>query len=126
VGKNLKVGFAATAIVACAVFAAPQALAGGQKYDSHIGISNHAPAFHGDVDAEVVKCVPNRIVRLYREKDGDDKLLGQDQTDGTGEWAITEPGEFTLKSGVYYAKVTATIVGGDRCKRDRSRGVFVD
>jgi hypothetical protein len=126
VRKNFKLGLAAAAIAACATFAAPQALAGIQKYESHIGISDRAPAFHGDVDAEVPQCVPARIVRLYREKTGEDKLLGQDQTDGTGEWAITEPDDFTLKSGLYYAKVTATIVGADRCKRDRSRKIFVD
>ena len=124
-GKKLKVGLAMSLIGCCAI-AAPHAIAGVQKYESHIGISDMAPAFHGDVDAEVPQCVPNRIVRLYRERTGEDKLLGQDQTDGTGEWAITEPDEFTLKSGVYYAKVTATIVGGDRCQRDRSRKLFVD
>ena len=124
--RKLKLGLAAAAITACGLFAAPQALAGIERYESHIGISEMPPAFHGDVDAEVPQCVPGRIVRLYREKPGDDKLLGQDQTDGTGEWAITEPGDFTLKSGVYYAKVTATIVGADRCQKDRSRKLFVD
>ena len=124
--KNLKLGLAAAAIAACGMLAAPQALAGIQKYESHIGISEMPPAFHGDVDAEVPQCVPARIVRLYRERPGDDKLLGQDQTDGTGEWAITEPGDFTLKSGAYYAKVTATVVGGNRCKKDRSRTLSVD
>ena len=124
-GKKLKAGLITTLLAGCAI-AAPHALAGVTKYESHIGISEMPPAFHGDVDAEVPQCVPSRIVRLYREKDGDDKLLGQDQTDGTGEWAITEPGDFTLKSGVYYAKVTATLVGGNRCQKDRSRKLFVD
>ena len=125
-GKNLKAGIAAVAIAVCGAFAAPQAFA-VDSIESHIGISEMAPAFHGDVDAEAAYCVPSRIVRLYREKPGEDKLLGQDQTDGTGEWAITEPGEFTLKSGAYYAKVTATIAGpGDRCQRDKSRTLFVD
>jgi len=125
VGKKLMAGLAMT-LMAGFVIAAPNASAGIQKYESHIGISEMPPAFHGDVDAEVPQCVPSRIVRLYREKPGDDKLLGQDQTDGVGGWAITEPGDFTLKSGVYYAKVTATIVGGDRCQKDRSRKLFVD
>lgn len=124
-GKKLRIATAGV-FVACAALMAPNALAGIQKYESHIGISEMAPAFHGDVDAEVVQCVPARIVRLYRVKNGDDKLLGQDQTDGSGEWAITEPGDFTLRSGVYYAKVTATIVGGSRCQKDRSRTLSVD
>jgi hypothetical protein len=126
VGKHLKAGIAGVAIAACGAFAAPQALA-VDSFESHIGISEMAPAFHGDVDAEAVSCVANRIVRLYRVKNGDDKLLGQDQTDGFGQWAITEPGDFTLKSGAYYAKVTATIVPpGDRCQKDKSRTLVVD
>ena len=54
--------------------------------------------------------MPSRIVRLYRVKNNEDKLLGQDQTNATGEWAILEPGEFTLKSGLYYAKVHASLL----------------
>jgi hypothetical protein len=126
VGKNLKLGLAAVAVIACGALAAPQALA-VSSYESHIGISDHFPAFHGDVDSESGTCVPSRIVRLYRVKNGDDKLLGQDQTDATGEWAITEPGDFTLKSGVYYAKVNASLNGlGDRCQKDKSRKIPVD
>ena len=64
--------------------------------------------------AEGQNCVPSRIVRLYRVKNNEDKLLGQDQTNATGEWAILEPGEFTLKSGLYYAKVHASLAAERR------------
>ena len=125
-GKNLKLGVAAVAVAACGALAAPQALA-VTSYESHVGISDMAPAFHGDVDSEGQNCVPSRIVRLYRVKNNEDKLLGQDQTNGTGEWAILEPGEFTLKSGLYYAKVHASLLpSGNRCKQDKSRRIFVD
>jgi hypothetical protein len=126
VGKNLKLGLAAVAVTACGALAVPQAVA-VSYYDSHIGISEMAPAFHGDVDAESPTCVPSRHVRLYRKQNNHDKVLGNDETDATGEWAITEPGEFTLKSGVYYAKVTASLnMSGDRCRKDKSRKLFVD
>ena len=49
-GKNLKLGVAAVAVAACGALAAPQALA-VTSYESHVGISDMAPAFHGDVDA---------------------------------------------------------------------------
>ena len=126
-GKNAKVGLAAIAALVCGALAAPQALA-VDKIESHIGISERFPAFHGDVDAEENECVPHRTVKLYREKNGPDKFLGQDGTSATGEWAITEASHgFILKSGVYYAKVSASIAGdGDRCTKDRSRTVFVD
>lgn len=126
-GKKIRVVLAVSLAVFAALMA-PSAVAGGlQKYNSHIGISKMFPAFHGDVDAEVPQCVPLRKVQLYREKNGDDKRLGTDQTDGTGEWAITEASDgFVLKSGAYYAKVNASLVGGKRCRKDLSRIVVVD
>jgi hypothetical protein len=126
VGKNLKLGLVAAAVAACGALAVPQAVA-VSTYESHIGMSDHAPAFHGVVDAESPSCVPSRHVRLYRKQNNHDKVLGNDSTDAGGNWAITEPGEFTLKSGVYYAKVTASLNGiGDRCQKDKSRKIFVD
>jgi hypothetical protein len=124
-GKKLRAGMVTAVAVACGMLAV-QAFA-GQRYESHLGISDRAPAFHGDLDAESPTCVASRHVRLYRKRNNEDKILGNDQTDATGEWAITEPGEFTLKSGVYYAKVTASLnMSGARCEKDNTRKISVD
>ena len=121
-GKNVKVGLAAAAIVLAERWSRRRRSQARGQFESHIGISAKCPAFHGDVDAEEQQCVPHRIVRLYRVRDNHDKLLGQDQTDVTGKWEISEASDgFILKSGGYYAKVNASFAGdGDRCTKDKS------
>ncbi len=122
VGAKLAAGAAAIAI---GLAAAPQAL-GVTAYETHIGISNHAPAFHGHLDAGSPLCVNNRRVGLYREKSGGDKKIGSTHSDAMGDWSILED-QFVLKSGAYYAKANASLTpAGDRCRKDRSRVVVVD
>jgi hypothetical protein len=77
------------------------AAARDMPFDSKIRLKNAFPAFHGKVKSDGDMCVANRKVRMFKEKRGEDKLLGKDRTDADGYWEVLqEPG-----SGVYYDKV---------------------
>ena len=106
-----------------ALAAAVPASAQDMTYDSKIRLKNAAPAFHGKVKSESTLCVPNRKVRLFKAKRGeDDKLLGKTRTDSEGRWEILK----TPKSGVYYAKVNQFESTSYNCLADKSKKVVID
>jgi hypothetical protein len=115
------------ALAAAAIAAIPALAANTVKIDSRVTISDNAPAFHGHVKSERNACERHRKVKLYKQRHGDDKLLGKDKTNRHGRWVIKlDP----LKSGAYYAKVKRREEGTAGtiyvCRRDTSRTVVID
>lgn len=61
---------------------------------------------------------------MFKQKNGEDKVLGKDRTDFEGKWQVLdEPG-----SGVYYAKVNqfSDESTGLACAADVSKKVVID
>jgi hypothetical protein len=67
--------------------------------------------FKGKIDSEKGGCVSDRKVKLYRKKNGDDKKLGGDETNGKGKFSI-DVGSAPPKDGTYYAEVKQATIGG--------------
>jgi hypothetical protein len=104
-------------------FAASPAWGGGTA-SVEITIKMSAPIFHGKVTSSRDECSAKRVVYLYRVKDGPNKLLGTDGTNGQGQWKILED-QFTLKPGVYYAKAPKlNLESGATCLADKSDNVI--
>ncbi len=131
--RNVRGACAGVALaLACAFAAVVPADAGDvATFETRLGMSTKAPAFHGKVRSDSRACKRNRRVRLYRKlRPGKPKkLLGYDRSSRKGKWAVTEPEEFTLRSGLYWAVVSRKVIQTPVttiCTRDRSRRVFVD
>ncbi len=121
--KRTRIALAIGLAGALALAAAMPAAAQDMTYESKIRLKNAAPAFHGKVKSESTLCVPNRKVRLFKAKRGeDDKLLGKTRTDSEGRWEILK----TPKSGVYYAKVNQYESTTYDCLPDKSKKVVID
>jgi hypothetical protein len=86
----------------------------GSGYSTKIVVSLKVPAFHGTLRSDKGACATSRMVTLYRERSGPDKLLGTDRSNAKAEWSIPI-GKPT--SGSYYAKASAK----GRCKPARSK-----
>jgi len=116
----------ATALAAVAGLAAvaPAAVAQDMPFDSKIRLTERFPFAHGKVKSDSPDCIANRKVRLFKEKSGEDKVLGKARTDMDGKWTI----EKTPKSGVYYAKVNqyANESTGLVCLPAKSKKVAID
>ena len=97
-------------------------------FDTKLIMRQTAPAFHGKVKSDSDLCVADRKVKLYRKKRaGRPKhLLGTDRSDENGKWAVLED-QFTLKSGIYFAKTRKILDTSTPlptfCDRDVSRKV---
>jgi hypothetical protein len=112
---------------AAAIAAIPALATNTVKIESRVTISDNPPAFHGHVRSQRNACERNRKVKLYKQRRGADRLLGNDETNHRGRWVIAvEP----LKSGAYYAKVKRREEGTAGtiyvCRRDTSRTVVID
>lgn len=100
-------------------------------FPTKVSIAEQAPAFHGKVKSDTEDCIGDRKVKLMRRKRAGRpvRTLGRDRTEDNGRWAITEPDDFTLKSGIYFARAPRQIVDTPVptvCAKDRSRKVVVD
>lgn len=100
-------------------------------FGTRVTISSDPPAFHGRVFSDADVCREQRRVKLLRRtRPGRPvRVLGTDRTEGNGRWAITEPDDFTLRSGIYWARAPRKIVETPVptiCARDRSRRLVVD
>ena len=100
-------------------------------FDTRLVMRETAPAFHGKVKSDSDDCVADRKVKLLRRKRPGRPLrqLGTDRTSDRGRWAITEPDEFTLRSGIYFSRTPRAIVNTPLptvCTKDRSRKIVVD
>jgi hypothetical protein len=116
----------ALAALPAAALAAPASAGNEVRFDSKVRISLHAPAFHGRVESENHACEVNRTVKLFKRRDGADKLIGTDDTNGQGRWLVSvDP----LKVGRYYARVKRREEGAAGttfvCRADQSRDIRV-
>jgi hypothetical protein len=117
------------AILAIAIGCLPVLSASGRPsatYATKVRISENEPAFHGRVQSTFEPC-EKRKVRLVRKGEDGNKLIGEDRTDGKGQWKVRME-ELTLKSGTYYAWSKRKKVGRKIfvCKPDRSRPIVID
>jgi hypothetical protein len=121
--------FVVAAVIAVPVVClAPLAASGAPSttYDTKVRISGEEPAFHGRVQSTFEPC-EKRQVRLVKKSDEGNKVIGEDRTDGKGQWKV-DVGELTVKSGTYYAWAGRKKVGRKIyvCKPDRSRAIVID
>src|SRR4029077_6602401 len=61
---------------------------GAGKNSTKIVVSLKFPAFHGPSSPPRVPCLGSRRVKMYRERNGQKKLLGSDKSEDNGNWAI--------------------------------------
>jgi hypothetical protein len=94
---------------------APSADAQGAAARLHIRAVSGQRAFRGHVETPHHVCRPARRVRLYREVDGPDYVVGRAETRADGTWrANVERGEYRPGS-YYYARVAPKRIAGRRC-----------
>jgi hypothetical protein len=112
--------------ITAAILALAASASAGMAYETSISISKKFPAFHGKLRSPYTYCTQNRKVRVYRVKNGPDKLLasGISESDGTWEARIGD----RLTSGAYYSSVTAKHSAeiGVNCRAAKSKLVTVD
>jgi hypothetical protein len=115
---------AALALAAILVLVAPATA--GMSYKTTISMSEKFPAFHGKLHSPYTYCAQNRKVKVYREKNGSDKLLASDTSDSDGSWEA--PIGNKLTSGAYYSSVTAKYSAeiGVTCQAAKSKLAVVD
>src|ERR1700759_2705091 len=114
----MKKTITALAALATALFSAGALASGTHDYATHLRLSAKAPAFHGNVKSSADVCRQHRLVRMFKKKDGKDKLLGTDRSEDNGDWKVSHP---NLASGIYYARVTkgGSASLGITCEKDK-------
>jgi hypothetical protein len=100
-------------------------------FPTRVTMSKQAPAFHGKVKSDEDMCIEGRKVKLLRRTRAGRpyRLMGTDRAKPNGRWAVKEPQEFTLKSGIYIARAPKAIVHtpvATVCAKDASRKIVVD
>jgi hypothetical protein len=116
------------ATVALAVLAVGAGVASAHttSFNSTVTIDYDAGFFFGTVSSPKPGCVPNRLVKLFREEGNNDTFLGSDRTDQEGDWEIASG----ISAGTpYYVKVTRKDIGGSAhdhvCKAAKSGNLAV-
>lgn len=111
-----------TALLVAALVIAllPAVSAAGASNSTTIVVSLKSPAFHGTLKSSKSACATGRMVKLFREKSGADKLLGTDTSNAQTKWSI--PIGKRLISGSYYAKAPAK----GNCKPTKSKVLSID
>jgi hypothetical protein len=131
-GRGIRLFAVVAAVAVTGGIAAGIAGAGDvATFGTRVTISERAPAFHGRVKSDSDDCVADRKVKLLRRKrrGRPARILGTDRTTNNGRWAITEPADFTLKSGIYFARAPRVVIDTPVptvCAKDRSRKLVVD
>jgi hypothetical protein len=82
--------------------------------------------FAGRVKSEVEECLPNRLVTVFKVREGPDKQVGSDLTDSLGRWRVNR----RHAKGRFYARIGRVGVGvyygqGDTCGGARSKTIEV-
>lgn len=98
----------------------PATSAAGASYSTKVIVSLKFPAFHGKLESGKSACATGRMVKLFRQKSGPDKLLGTDRSNAKARWSI--PIGKRLTSGSYYAKAPAK----GNCKSAKSKVLSID
>ncbi len=89
-------------------------------------ITAELDSFEGQVTSSKTKCVDKRKVKVYREKSGEDALIGSAKSTDEGFWFVHVP---PAKDGSYYAEVKKSKIGNKQneqtCKGATSKPVLV-
>ncbi len=115
-------------IVACSIGSLAVATA-GERVETKVTMFERNPVFRGKVHSSDAACENGRQITLVRKQraGGRRLIVAQESADSGGRWAITEPDDFELKPGIYYARAPTTLIDpGTICDFDRSRRVVVD
>ncbi len=92
-------------VVVLAATLLPAGSAAGASYSTKVIVSLKFPAFHGKLKSSRSACATSRTVKLFRKRQGPDKLLGTDRSSAKAKWSI--PIGKRLPSGAsYYAKAS--------------------
>ena len=101
------------------------AIAGRRNYRATLSIEygQKSDQFQGNLDTAGI-CRRGRLVSVYKATPGSDRLVGRDETDGHGDYAVGNPAGLT---GRFYADTRVSLRGnGDAlCKGDRSETIKV-
>jgi hypothetical protein len=123
-----RAGRAGLATAAALALAIPGALIGqttANAAPASVSIAYSAKAFHGSVESSRARCERNRTVSVFKVRPGDDRLVGQDNTNRSGGYRVQEQGA----NGRFYAKVARKVVGGYNntvvCQAARSSTITV-
>ena len=108
------------AVALAAMLALPALGMGAGKNSTKIVVSLKFPAFHGKLTSPREACLGSRTVKMYRERNGNKKLLGRDTSEDNGKWKI--PVGKNLTSGSYYA----TVAKRGKCKAAKSQRLNID
>ena len=108
------------AVALVAMLALPALGMGAGKNSTKIVVSLKFPAFHGTLNSPRKACLGGRKVKMYRERNGNKKLLGGDTSEDNGKWKI--PVGKNLTSGSYYG----TVAKRGKCKSAKSQVLNID
>jgi hypothetical protein len=110
-------------LAAVALAAVPSGAAVG--YKTTVFISEKFPAFHGKLHSPNQFCEADRPLKMFRVRNGPDRLLGKDRSENSGKWKVEVE---NLRSGAYYAKAPAygSAALGIQCMADRSFTAVVE
>ena len=121
--------FGIAASLAIASFLAVGTASAAAPYLTKVTLSRFLPTWHGKVLSSgdllhgVRSCERKRLVKVYKRREGKDRLIGTDTSNRAGRWAV--PDEPT--KGIYYAKVTERRPGDKpACAGDQSGIQVVD
>jgi hypothetical protein len=107
-------------VALAAMLALPALGMGAGRNSTKIVVSLKFPAFHGTLTSPRKACLGSRKVKMYRERNGNRKLLGRDTSEDNGKWKI--PVGKNLTSGSYYA----TVAKRGKCKSAKSQILTID
>lgn len=89
-------------------------------------ITPELDSFEGQVTSSKAKCIDKRKVKVYREKTGQDALIGSAKSTDEGFWFVHVP---PAKDGSYYAEAKKSTIGSKQkeqtCKAATSKPVLV-
>lgn len=122
----------ASALLLGAASVSAHAAGGGKSFNSKVwmiyvpDITPEIDSFEGQVTSSKAKCMDKRKVKVYREKSGDDALIGSAKSTDEGFWFVHVP---PAKDGTYYANVKKSKIGNKQheqtCKAATSKSVLV-
>ena len=104
----------AAAIAACLALAIAGSAVAATA--TKVTIKEQSDGFSGHVKSSKGKCVVSRVVVLYKQKPGKDKIIGTDVADENGAWSTGNTGS---TKGAFYA-FAPKITG---CKAGKSKTI---
>lgn len=117
--------------LACLAVGATAAHAHKKNFKSTVELTyqpgTYSDSFFGEVISNKGACEDERLVRLFRQEQGPNPLVGEDTTDANGFYSINLSG--FAEPGTYYAKATKKRFGHNdrhKCKAARSNTVAVN